>query len=78
MAEPHSPAKGRVFFGLWGMRGKWAESEYGRRAPLEEGRDGLMEVHAAVSILARKRRSLQKWIDDPDPVDFLAMLQVFG
>ncbi len=32
-----------------------AENKCGRRAPLEEGRDGLMEGHTTTSILARKR-----------------------
>ena len=34
--------------------GKWAKNECRRRAPLEQGRDGLMEIHTALSILARK------------------------
>jgi len=38
-----------------------------RRAPLEEGRNGLVKSHFAFYFSA-KRAILQEWIDDPDTV----------
>ena len=37
-----------------------AENRYRRRAPLEEGRDGLVEVHGAATILARNEAAQRK------------------
>ena len=39
--------------------GKWARNRYRRLAPLEEGRDGVMEGHSAALILTRN------WMREP-------------
>jgi hypothetical protein len=48
-----------------------------RRAPLEERRDGLVEGHCRFYFSANLS-DLNKWIDDSDTVDDLAVLHVFG
>jgi hypothetical protein len=48
-----------------------------RREPLEQGRDGLVEGHCSFYFSANLS-DLNKWIDDSDTVDDLAVLHVFG
>jgi hypothetical protein len=50
----HGAPSGLWCFGLTELEWEKARNKCWRRAPLEEGRDGMMESHAAVSILARK------------------------
>jgi hypothetical protein len=50
--------------------------QYRRRAPLEECQDGLMENHKS-QIHCSAKRILEERIDDPNPIDHLAVLHVF-
>jgi hypothetical protein len=52
-----------------------AKNEYRRQAPLEEGRNGLMQVHFV--FYSSAKWVLKKWIDDPNAVDFLTVLHLF-
>jgi hypothetical protein len=54
-----------------------AQEGRGRRAPLEERRDGLVKGHCSFYFSANLS-DLNKWIDDSDTVDDLAVLHVFG
>jgi len=58
--------------------GKWAGKESGRRAPLEQGRDGLMENHTASILAQMGREGLQEGIDDLDAINDAPVLHIFG
>lgn len=56
---------------------KKAQCKCRRREPLEESRDGLVKSHCTFYFSA-KWADLEKWIDDADTVNHLAVLHVFG
>ena len=53
------------------------KNECMRRAPLEKGRDGLVEGHCDFYFSANLTR-LEEWVDNPNVIDDLAVLHVFG
>ncbi len=57
----------------------WAQGQGWRREPLEKRRDGLVEGHRTVLMIARNEviRSFE-WVDDLKPVDHPFVLHIFA
>ena len=58
-----------------------ARKECGRRAPLEQGRNGEMQSHDSfyfTRMTSVTPNALQEWIDDLDAIDNASVLHIFG